>query len=201
MAEPSPARSRDAELAQAFRDGDERSFEELVQLHRRRLFVIAFRRIGNVEAAEDAVQITLTKAYHHIPWLSREVDVGAWLATVVQNAAVDLARGEVRHRRLASRAFAADPDRSDRTGTERAADRDLSRMERYELGKILHGAILGLADPYRRPMVLFYLHGLSVDDVASVLEVNPNTVKSHLSRGRGILRRKLGPRLERGSYL
>ena len=198
---PSPSRHRDRQLVDTFRDGDERAFEELVHFHRRRLFVIAFRRVGDVEAAEDAVQITLTKAYHHLPRMSREIDVGAWLSAVVQNAAVDVVRGDARQRRLAGRAFAAAPERRDRKGSEKPAGPKLSRLERYELGKILHGGILALPAPYRRPLVLFYLHGLSVEDVANVLELNVNTVKSHLARGRGHLRRRLGPRLTRGAYL
>ena len=40
-----------------------------------------------------------------------------------------------------------------------------------------------------------------MEEVAAVLSLNVNTVKSHLSRGRGHLRRKLGPRLSRGGYL
>ena len=194
-------RQRDAGLLAAFREGDDQAFEELVRLHRRRLFVIALRRVGSVEVAEDAVQVALSKAYRHLAQLDEGVDVGAWLATVVQNAALDQARSEVRQRRLADRAYAAAPERDDRQGAERKTDRGLSRLERYELGETLHEGIRALPDPYHRPMVLYYLHSLPVEEVAAVLNLNVNTVKSHLSRGRGHLRRKLGPRLTRGGYL
>ena len=201
VANPRVVRQREASLLAAFRRGDDGAFEELVRLHRRRLFVIALRRIGSVEAAEDAVQIALSKAYRHLVSLDEDVDVGAWLSTVVQNAALDQARSEVRQRRLADRAFAAAPERPDRRGTARKGDQALSRLERYELGKMLIEGIQGLPDLYRRPLELYYVRGLPVDEVAAVLSLNVNTVKSHLSRGRGMLRRKLGPRLSRGDYL
>ena len=50
-------------------------------------------------------------------------------------------------------------------------------------------------------MTLYYIHGLPVEEVAAVLSLNVNTVKSHLSRGRSQLRRKLSPELTRGGFL
>jgi RNA polymerase sigma-70 factor (ECF subfamily) len=194
-------KERDGKLVAAFKQGDDGAFEQLVRLHRRRLFVIALRRVGSVEVAEDAVQVALSKAYRHLGTLDDGVDVSAWLSTVVQNAALDQARGEVRQRRLADRAYTAAPERDDRRGVERKANRGLTRLERYELGKVLHDGIQSLPDPYQRPMTLYYLHGLPVEEVAAVLSLNVNTVKSHLARGRGHLRRRLGPILTRGEFL
>lgn len=194
-------RKRDAELVEAFRKGDGKAFEELVKLHRRRLFVIALRRVGSVEVAEDAVQVALSKAYRHLCQLEAGVDISAWLSTVVQNSALDQARTEVRQRRLADRAYTAAPERDDRRGGDRRADREMSRLERYELGKVLNEGIHALPEPYHRPMTLYYIHGLPVEEVAAVLSLNVNTVKSHLSRGRGHLRRKLSPELTRGGFL
>jgi len=194
-------KERDGKLVAAFKQGDDGAFEQLVRLHRRRLFVIALRRVGSVEVAEDAVQVALSKAYRHLGTLDDGVDVSAWLSTVVQNAALDQARSEVRQRRLADRAYTAAPERNDRRGVARKTDRGLSRLERFELGKVLHDGIQALSDPYQRPMTLYYLHGLPVEEVAAVLSLNVNTVKSHLARGRGHLRRRLGPTLTRGEFL
>ena len=45
------------------------------------------------------------------------------------------------------------------------------------------------------------MQGLPVEEVGAVLALNVNTVKSHLARGRGILRRKLHGQLRQGEYL
>lgn len=192
---------RDQELLASFRDGDLDAFDEIVRRHRRRLFVIALRRVGGVEAAEDAVQVALSKAYRHIVRLPADVDLGAWLNTVVDHAAVDQGRSETRHRRLADRAFAAAPERSDRRGSERRSKIGLGRLEREELGKILHDGIQALPDPYRRALELYHIRGVPVEEAAAVLSLNVNTLKSHLARGRSILRRRLGPKLREGTYL
>jgi RNA polymerase sigma-70 factor (ECF subfamily) len=189
------------ELITRFRDGDIGAFEEIVRLHRRRMFVIALRRIGSVEAAEDAVQVALTSAYRHLVGLGDEVDLGAWLNRVVENAAVDQGRAEGRQKRLANRAFAAAPEREDRRGAHPLPVDGLRGLEREELGSLLRDGILSLPERYQRALDLYHLQGLPVDDVAAVLSLNVNTVKSHLARGRGLLRRRLETVLERGGYL
>lgn len=193
---------RDRELVRKFRGGDVGAFEELVRHHRRRLFVIALRRVGSVEVAEDAVQVGLSKAYRHLGTMEDAVDVGAWLATVVENSALDLIRSEVRHKRLADRAWDAEPDRVDRHGGSPSPTHPaLRRLERRELGELLLEGIEQLPERYRRALSLYHLHDLPVEEVAAVLSLNVNTVKSHLARGRGLLRRKLSGRLRRGGYL
>ncbi len=190
-------------LAAAFRSGDIAAFSELVRLHHRRLFVIALRRSGSPEVAEDALQEALAKAYRHLATLPDDADVSAWLAAVTENAAIDQVRREVRHRRLADRAWSAAPERADRRGARPADTLDVteSGLEQDELGTLLGEAIAALPDPYRRPLELFHLRGLPVEEVAAVLSLNVNTVKSHLARGRGVLRRRLGTRLRRGGWV
>lgn len=192
---------RERELAAAFRAGDPEAFAQLVRLHQRRLFVIAVRRVGSAEVAEDAVQVALSNAHKHLAALPPDADIAAWLARVVENAAIDQVRRETRHHRLAERAFAAAPERTDRTGGARTLGRELTRIECEELGKLLGQGIASLPDPYRRPLELYHLKGLPVEEVAAVLSLNVNTVKSHLARGRGVLRRRLAPQLRGGGYL
>jgi len=194
-------RADDRRLAAKFRGGDLDAFSELVRIHHRRLFVIALRRAGSPEVAEDALQVALSKAYRHLAALPDDAEVGAWLATVVENAAIDQIRREVRHKRLADRAWVAAPERSDRRGSFRGANSPTRELERNELGSVLGDGIAALPDPYRRPLELYHLRGLPVEEVAAVLQLNVNTVKSHLARGRGVLRRRLGTELRRGGWL
>lgn len=185
----------------AFRAGDAAAFDEIVRLHRRRLFGIALRRTGNSVVAEDAVQVALTKAWLHLGRMQGEVDLSAWLTAVVHNAALDQVRRDRRQLRLAQRAHDADPARPERRGTERTPAPTAASMEREELGDILLAGIEGLPEPYRIALDLFHVQGLTVEAISGTLGLNENTVKSHLARGRGILRRKLAGALERGGWV
>lgn len=201
------ARSRERGLVAAFRAGDAGAFEEIVRMHRQRLFSIALRRTGNAAVAEDAVQVALAKAWRHIPRMTADLDLAAWLASVVQNAAVDQVRGDDRQKRLARRAFDASSDRPE-LRTEQSASRpsDADRgadapIAHAELGAILVDGIAALPEPYRVALELFHVQEMSVEDIGTTLGLNVNTVKSHLARGRTLLRRRIGERLERGGWL
>lgn len=52
----------------------------------------------------------------------------------------------------------------------------------------LDAALEKLPDHYREPLVLFHLEGASLDEVADCLSLNPNTLRTRLSRAREMLR-------------
>jgi RNA polymerase sigma-70 factor (ECF subfamily) len=201
MDEPSLPASREAALVAAWRSGDATAFSEIVRIHRRRLFAVALHRTGNAESAEDAVQVALHNAYRAIGRLDRGIDVAGWLTSIVVNAARDESRRDVRHRRIAARAGESGEHRLRVRDAERPGGGRAERIERLELGSILHDGIAALPDPYRRPVELFHVQGLSVEDVSVILDLNPNTVKTHLARGRALLQRALERRLREGGYL
>ena len=52
--------------------------------------------------------------------------------------------------------------------------------------------ILELEETYRVPIHLYYYEGYSIREIAAVLRVRPGTVGSRLSRGREMLKKRLG---------
>jgi RNA polymerase sigma-70 factor (ECF subfamily) len=198
---PEEPAKREADLVAAWRSGDASAFSEIVRIHRRRLFAVALHQTGNAESAEDAVQVALHKAHRAVGRLEGGNDVAGWLTSIVVNAARDESRRDVRHRRIAASATDVGEGAEAPAVAARNAGEESGRLERLELGKTLHDAISALPDPYRRPVELFHVQGLSVGDVAKALSLNPNTVKTHLARGRAILQRMLERRLREGGWL
>lgn len=68
----------------------------------------------------------------------------------------------------------------------KATDRDhvIQQEERSNIG----AAILKLPLKYREPIIMYYYEEMSVVQVAAILEINENTVKTRLRRGREQLR-------------
>ncbi|MFS0723795.1 RNA polymerase sigma factor [Paenibacillus sp. 1P07SE] len=56
----------------------------------------------------------------------------------------------------------------------------------------IYEALQGLEDLYRIPLILKYLHDYSEKEIAEVLDVNVNTLKSRLFKGREKMRQRLG---------
>ena len=56
---------------------------------------------------------------------------------------------------------------------------------------LLHLAITEISTKYSSVIHLFYFEGYSTDEIAQILKVSPNTVRTRLSRGRKMLKEKL----------
>ena len=65
-----------------------------------------------------------------------------------------------------------------------------------ELEATVWAAIEALPDDLRTAITLRELEGMSYEEIATAMECELGTVKSRISRGRAMLRKKLGPLLE-----
>ena len=70
-------------------------------------------------------------------------------------------------------------------------------MEQTERQELVRRALASLAQPYRTVLVLREMGGFSYEEIAQVLGVSEGTVKSRLTRGRELLKRKLAGELRR----
>src|SRR5262245_66273779 len=104
VAAPDDSADREAELVTAWRQGDSAAFAEIVRIHRRRLFAVAYHKTGSVESAEDALQVAFHNANRAVGRLTGSQDLANWLTAIVVNAARDESRRDVRHRRIVGRA-------------------------------------------------------------------------------------------------
>ena len=75
-------------LLAAARDGDEQAFVELTGPHRRALHVHAYRMLGNLHDADDALQETLLRAWRGLPGYEPRAALGTWLHRIATNVAL-----------------------------------------------------------------------------------------------------------------
>ncbi len=135
---------------------------------------VAYRLLGDREAAQDVAQEALTRAF--VRWRRIEGYAEPWVARVAAN----LALGLLRRKAPAAPAIDADEWRSDR-----ATDGVLQRS-------VLVDALARLPRRQRDVVVLRYLADLPEAEVAALLGCAPGTVKSHAHRALGSLRTQLG---------
>src|SRR3712207_3296159 len=86
-------------LVRAYQAGDERAFDTIVRTQWKALYSHAVRRLTDHEAAEDAVQDTLLRAYRALPNLDGDLALRAWLHRILTNVCYD--EGNRRRRALA----------------------------------------------------------------------------------------------------
>ncbi len=131
--------------------------------------------------AEDLVQDSLLRAWRALDTLRDEAAAKSWLITILRR---ELARHYSR-----SRPVTVDIDAMalGDAGAGPEADAETANLRR---------AMAGLPDEYREPLVLQVLLGYSVDDIATVMEMNSATVLTRLYRARQKLVAQLTPAAE-----
>ena len=165
-----------ADLVGRCRQGDEVAWRELVTLHTRRVFGIAYRFVGRVDEAEDLTQDIFVKVFQSLDRY-RESDgaFGTWVGTVARNHAIDnyRRRREERSRRIEDPAVLDVVPAGDES--------PLRSLERAEQARIVHRGLRALPADLREPLVLCDLQGLSYEEAANTLQIPLGTVKSRIN--------------------
>jgi RNA polymerase sigma-70 factor (ECF subfamily) len=181
----------DAALIEAARRGDTDALEALILRYQPRVFRFGMKMCRNVDDAGDIVQETLLALARKVGEFRGEASVSTWLFAIARNACIRRRRrskfAPARVESLDSleaglRDGIADPS----IGPERAAFG-------HELEQRLAVAIDTLEMGQREVLVLRDVEGLSAPEVAEVLGINVDAVKSRLHRARMALRARLAP--------
>jgi RNA polymerase sigma factor (sigma-70 family) len=143
----------------------------------------AFRFLGNVPDAEDAVQDALLSAYRHLGQFRGQAQLSTWLTTIVTNAA----RMQLRRRRGDYLSLDEQQGEDGLTMLERLPDSRPSPEEvcsTAEARDRLAEGVKRLSPKLRRAFQLRDLDGLTTKQAALVLGVPQGTVKAQLARAR-----------------
>jgi RNA polymerase sigma-70 factor (ECF subfamily) len=190
---PAPSREAeraDAELAALARSGDEAAFEELFRRHRRRVALIAARFFRTREQIEEVVQESFAKAFFALSEFGggREASFAAWLARIAFNVSYDELR---RQKRRPEGALEELTEEEAGTLSERLRGQ-VPDAEARAVSRDLASKLLARLSPEDRlVLVLLDVEGLSVAEIAKLLNWTGSKVKVRAHRARAQLRRVL----------
>ena len=180
--------SDDALVTRCRDQGDDEAFAELVRRYRDRVFRLALSILGQQFAgdAEEVAQEVFVRAHHGLKGFRGESQFGSWLYRIAFNQAVNL-KARVRYRapHVTEETLASAAD----TG-----DSPYVRLEAARRSRAIADCIAELPEVYQSALRLHYWMGSSVADIASLIGVPENTVKSYLHRARRLLHSMLRER-------
>jgi RNA polymerase sigma-70 factor (ECF subfamily) len=171
------------DLVERLQASDPAAFEALVRAYQHRVFGVAVRMLGNRTDAEDIAQEVFLRVYRAIGTFRGEAKLSTWLYGIASNLCLNRLASADRHR------VRHDEDAIMRAPSE-AADATAT-IERNEVDTALRQAIAELPDERRIVVVLRDLEGLSYDEIAQALDLEPGTVRSRLHRARLDLKSKM----------
>ncbi|MET3289783.1 UNVERIFIED_CONTAM: RNA polymerase sigma factor (sigma-70 family) [Brevibacillus sp. OAP136] len=147
------------------------SVRRALNLYSQSLIRIAFAYLKNTADAEEVAQDVFLAYLQKRPVFDNGEHEKAWLIRTTINKSKNMLR----------------------TGWFRSRNpipEDLSYLPKEE-SEVLY-AVLALDKKYRIPIHLHYFEGYSIQEIATILEAKPATVGTWLSRGRALLKEKIG---------
>ncbi|MEK7248839.1 MAG: sigma-70 family RNA polymerase sigma factor, partial [Bacteroidota bacterium] len=93
---PQASPPSDADLLQAYRNGDARAFERLLRRYERPLFTFIVRLVADRDEAEDVYQDTLSRVVEKIQSYDERGKFGSWLFGIAHHLCVDRSRRKAR---------------------------------------------------------------------------------------------------------
>jgi RNA polymerase sigma-70 factor, ECF subfamily len=172
----------DEDLMVMYQQGEVRAFEVLLGRHRKPVYNFILRFVGDKETAEDLLQETFMRVIKGADAYKRQAKFTTWLYTIARNLCVDQTRRR-KHRRHAS--LDAPMDASDDSGSlmdviagsEMASDR---KSVNKELFATMQRAIAALSEEQREVFLMREFLDLPFKQIADVVGVPENTVKSRM---------------------
>lgn len=173
----------DGELVTRIRGGNLDAFETLYRRYKDELYRTALAITRDRGAAEELLQDCFLRAYDHMDRVDGYASLRPWLHRIIVNLSYNWATKK--RLRLVSVEDVFDRLMMvPRSSPERA-------FERQELLQVVDDALRSLSMPQRAVVVLFYLQGFSLAEIAYVLDCPVGTVKSRLHNARKALRQRL----------
>jgi RNA polymerase sigma-70 factor, ECF subfamily len=170
-------------LVERLRAGEPAAFEELVRVHQHRVFGVAARMLGSAAEAEEIAQEVFLRVHRAIGEFRGEARLSTWLYAITSRLCLNRLASGARRRERADEAALEDAPSGDADAA--------ATLERGELETALRQAIAGLPEDRRIVVVLRDVEGLSYDEIAAALDLEPGTVRSRLHRARMDLKAKL----------
>jgi RNA polymerase sigma-70 factor (ECF subfamily) len=172
---------------------DEIDFDAAAREHRPFLMQIAVASARNATDAEDIVQEALIRGFRGIRRFRGDCPLRIWLSRIVVRVAINHHKSV--SRRLKRWAFFTDMEATHQDGSVQEFDPpDGNSSYDREVFMDVRKQVNRLRDEFRLPLMMLALDGLTIPEIAEILEIPEGTVKSRIfyarKRLKEVLRKK-----------
>jgi len=167
------------------RSGDHSAFAEFIDKYKETVFLCC-RRMGlREDETEDVASETFLAAYKALRRYGGQAELSTWLWSIAYRQAVNYLRKNKRHRQLQTELD------EEIVGTEEQAP--LTQAQSREQQEIVWQAVNHLPRLWAVAVILHYRETKSIAEIAEIMRIRQNTVKTYLFRGREKLKQILSP--------
>lgn len=159
---------RERFLVRQFQRGNETAFLSLVRIYERRLLYFVRRFERDPDQALDVLQEVWLTAWKTRVSLRSPQAFRAWLYRIAHGKVVNTIRAN------------SSRDRAERQRTESAPTTIAPTIAAIESAELVHFALSRISSDHREVLILRFIEGLSVPEIALVIDCPAGTVKSRL---------------------
>ena len=174
-------RTAEMDLLRRVQAGDQDAFAEVVQKHWKRAFWTAYDVVFDHDRAQDIAQEAFVKVHRAIHTYDLGRDFASWLYRIVLNLGID-------HKRRMDRDKSIPTDKVEELVDAKKVkiedEEKASTIERVEL------ILSSLSEKYRIPLKMKDIDGMSVEEIARILDVTYSTVRWRLHKARSFFRER-----------
>jgi RNA polymerase sigma-70 factor (ECF subfamily) len=171
--------SDDAALVAACLAGRRDAFDVIVERHRRHVYRLCYRFVGNHEDASDLAQDVFVRAYRGLRGFKGQSSIGTWLYRIAVNVSLN---------KVASKTPPQEPIAESAAAPFEHPAEALMRGERAEQ---VRAAIARLPRKQRATLILRIYHELPHEQIAGILGSSVGAVKANFFHALGNLRKLL----------
>jgi RNA polymerase sigma-70 factor (ECF subfamily) len=182
----------DEELAARVLKKDREALGELFRRYHQRFYNLAYRFLGDAYLADDLTSEIFLRIYKYLKSYNPKAQFKPWAYKVATNACLTF---KVQSSKLKVKSYNSKFKNGEDNEVEaeiKDEKVDLAKeAERNELAERVQGALQKLPEKYRLALYLYYFDDLKYEEIAEDLELPINTVRTHLKRGKEMLRKDL----------
>ncbi len=177
----------DADLIQRVLDGDDTAFSVLVQKYQKSVHALAWRKIGDFHIAEDITQETFLKAYQNLSTLKESQSFASWLYVIAANHCNSWLRKKRLRTQSLEETSSAELEKATYSSYIIAENERASAEAQREVVKRL---LAKLSESDRTVITLYYLGGMTYEEISKFLGVSVSSIKNRLYRARQQLKKE-----------
>ncbi len=190
---------KDLKLICNFLNGDRSSFDSLVDIYLKTIFNFTYRIIGDEKDAEDITQEIFLKVWKNIKKFNIEKNFKTWIFSIAKNTCIDY----LRKRKDIPMSVFDDEDGGNfiQDNLESEEPSSEEKIILKENKKMIDETLKELSIIQREIIVMKYVNELSLSEVADIMNMSKDTVKSHHRRALLKMRDSLSaPKLKKETY-
>lgn len=185
------------------RDNDAEAFGELTRRYQNRVLNLLEHLVGRGhQRAEDLTQDVLMRVWRARSTYKPGSKFSTWLFTITNNVASNARRSQARKAEVQVTGSASDSQAGptlDEMAPAASGSMPVQRVDKQELQDVVRAAVDQLPDRQRLAVLLKSFENASYVDIAEIMDLTPQAVKSLLSRARNNLKELLSPYVRQGT--